>query len=131
MPRSRRRGPRPAPLRLSRLVGRLEHLDPVAVRVEGVEAQVPGERDALGPVDQVVRRTQSCGDPVESGDVREHVRVLTDLGAITNAVDTVGPGGADVSELWLEVAPGAQSRVDASVSRRPFWRRCAQPFDNP
>ena len=46
--------------------------------------------------------------------------MLTDLGAITNAVDTVAPGGAGVSELWLEVAPGAQSRVDASLSRRPF-----------
>jgi hypothetical protein len=67
--------------------------DPVNVRVAAVVDRIPGTR----------------------GDA-----VLTDLGAITNAVDTVAPGGAGVSEVWLEVAPGAQSRVDASLSRRPF-----------
>jgi hypothetical protein len=67
--------------------------DPVNVRVAAVVDRIPG----------------TTGDAV-----------LTDLSAITNAVDTVAPGGAGVSELWLEVAPAAQSRVDASLSRRPF-----------
>jgi len=87
----------PALARLAGGVGRDLPLriggDPVNVRVAAVVDRIPGTR----------------------GDA-----VLTDLGAITNAVDTVAPGGASVSELWLEVAPGAQSRVDASLSRRPF-----------
>src|SRR6185503_1928119 len=87
----------PALARLAGGVGRDLPLridgEPVNVRVAAVVDRIPG----------------TTGDAV-----------LTDLGAITNAVDTVGPGGADVSELWLEVAPGAQSRVDASLSRRPF-----------
>jgi hypothetical protein len=87
----------PALARLAGGVGRDLPLriggDPVNVRVAVVVDRIPGTR----------------------GDA-----VLTDLGAITNAVDTVAPGGAGVSELWLEVAPGAQSRVDASLSRRPF-----------
>ena len=46
--------------------------------------------------------------------------VLTDLGALTTAIDTVAPGAANVSELWLDVAPGAQPIVDTALSRRPF-----------
>jgi hypothetical protein len=87
----------PALARLAGGVGRDLPLriggDPVNVRVAAVVDRIPGTK----------------------GDA-----VLTDLGAITNAVDTVAPGGAGVSEVWLEVAPGAQSRVDASLSRRPF-----------
>jgi len=87
----------PALARLAGGVGRDLPLridgDPVNVRVAAVVDRIPG----------------TTGDAV-----------LADLGAITNAVDTVAPGGAGVSELWLEVAPGAQSRVDASLSRRPF-----------
>jgi len=87
----------PALARLAGGVGRDLPLriggDPVNVRVAAVVDRIPG----------------TTGDAV-----------ITDLGAITNAVDTVAPGGAGVSELWLEVAPGAQSRVDASLSRRPF-----------
>jgi hypothetical protein len=67
--------------------------EPVNVRVAAVVDRVPG----------------TTGDAV-----------LTDLGAITNAVDTAAPGGGGVSELWLEVAPGAQSRVDEALARRPF-----------
>jgi hypothetical protein len=87
----------PALARLAGGVGRDLPLriggDPVNVRVAVVVDRIPGTK----------------------GDA-----VLADLGAITNAVDTVAPGGAGVSELWLEVAPGAQSRVDTSLSRRPF-----------
>jgi hypothetical protein len=87
----------PALARLAGGVGRDLPLridgEPVNVRVAAVVDRIPG----------------TTGDAV-----------LTNLGAITNAVDTVAPGGAGVSELWLEVAPGAQSRVDASLSRRPF-----------
>ena len=87
----------PALARLAGGVGRDLPLridgDPVNVRIAAVVDRIPG----------------TTGDAV-----------LADLGAITNAVDTVAPGGAGVSELWLEVAPGAQSRVDASLSRRPF-----------
>ncbi|HET7514449.1 MAG TPA: FtsX-like permease family protein, partial [Gaiella sp.] len=87
----------PALARLAGGVGRDLPLriggEPVNVRVSAVVDRVPG----------------TTGDAV-----------LTDLGAITNAVDTVAPGGGGVSELWLEVAPAAQSRVDAALSRRPF-----------
>jgi putative ABC transport system permease protein len=87
----------PALARLAGGVGRDLPLriggDPVNVRVSAVVDRIPG----------------TTGDAV-----------LADLGAMTNALDTVAPGGAGVSELWLEVAPGAQPRVDAALSRRPF-----------
>jgi FtsX-like permease family len=46
--------------------------------------------------------------------------VLADLGALRTALDTVAPGAADVSELWLELVPGAQARADAALARQPF-----------
>jgi len=67
--------------------------DPVNVRVAAVVDHIPG----------------TTGDAV-----------LADLGALTSAIDTVTPGSAGVSELWLDVAPGAQPRVDEALSRRPF-----------
>ena len=46
--------------------------------------------------------------------------VLADLGALSTAIDAASPGGADVSELWLEAAPGRQADVAATLSRPPF-----------
>ena len=46
--------------------------------------------------------------------------VLGDLGALSTAVNTSAPGAAPVSELWLDVVPGDDSRVVASLEKRPF-----------
>jgi len=46
--------------------------------------------------------------------------VLGDLGALSTAVNTSAPGAAPVSELWLDVVPGDDSRVIASLEKRPF-----------
>ena len=62
-----------------------------------------------------MRVALSSTDPGTTGDA-----VLTDLGALTTAIDTVAPGAANVSELWLDVAPGAQAGVATALSRRPF-----------
>ncbi len=87
----------PALARLAGGVGRELPLriggDSVNVRVAAVVDRIPG----------------TTGDAV-----------LTDLGALTTAIDTVAPGAANVSELWLAVAPGAQAGVDTALSRRPF-----------
>jgi len=67
--------------------------EPITVRVATVVDRIPGA----------------------SGDA-----VLADRRALTSAIDTVTPGRASVSELWLDVAPGAQAGVDTALSRRPF-----------
>ncbi len=67
--------------------------DPVTVRVAAVVERIPG----------------TTGDAV-----------LADLGSLTTAIDTVAPGTANASELWLDVAPGAQAGVDTTLARRPF-----------
>jgi hypothetical protein len=67
--------------------------EPVKVRVAAVVDRIPGTR----------------------GDA-----VLADLGALTTAIDTAAPGAADVTEVWLDVAPGRQEAVDTALSRRPF-----------
>ncbi len=67
--------------------------DPVNVRVAAVVDRIPGT----------------------SGDA-----VLADLGAISTAIDTVDPGAAGVSEVWLGVSHGEQDRAAAALSRRPF-----------
>jgi hypothetical protein len=46
--------------------------------------------------------------------------VLADLGALSTAIDTAAPGGAVVSEIWLDVDSEARRHVDATLSRRPF-----------
>ena len=46
--------------------------------------------------------------------------VLADFGALSTAVNAASPGGADVSELWLEAAPGRQADVAATLARPPF-----------
>ena len=46
--------------------------------------------------------------------------VVADLGALSTAVNTSAPGAAPVGELWLDVAPGSDGRVVASLAKRPF-----------
>jgi hypothetical protein len=46
--------------------------------------------------------------------------VIADAGALETAIDTVAPGGAPVSELWLNVANDATRDVEATLARRPF-----------
>ena len=46
--------------------------------------------------------------------------VVTDLGALTTAVNTSAPGSAPISELWLGVAHGRDARVAATLARPPF-----------
>ena len=46
--------------------------------------------------------------------------VVGDLGALSTAVNTGAPGAAPVGELWLDVAPGSDRRVAASLAQRPF-----------
>jgi hypothetical protein len=46
--------------------------------------------------------------------------VVADLGALETAIDTVAPGAAPVSELWLDVADDATRGVEATLGRRPF-----------
>ena len=67
--------------------------EPVSVRVGAVVDRIPG----------------TTGDAV-----------LADLGALTTAANTSAPGSAPVSELWLDVAPGSDSRVVAALAKRPF-----------
>ncbi len=85
---------------LARLVGGVGRELPLRIGGDSVNVRVAAVVDRI---------------PGTTGDA-----VLADLGAITSAIDTVAPGGADVSELWLDVAPGEQSAVDAALSRRPF-----------
>ena len=87
----------PALAKLAGGVGRTLPLriggETVEVRVVSVSERIPGTR----------------------GDA-----VLADGGALRTAVDTRAPGAAPVGELWLDVADGAEGRVAASLSRRPF-----------
>ena len=53
--------------------------------------------------------------PGASGDA-----VLVDRETLRTAVSSEAPGRAQVSELWLDVAPGEESRVEAALARRPF-----------
>jgi hypothetical protein len=46
--------------------------------------------------------------------------VLADLGALSTAVDAASPGAADVSELWIDAAPGREAEVAATLARPPF-----------
>lgn len=46
--------------------------------------------------------------------------VVADLGALSTAIDTAAPGGAGVSELWLDVEPDGRERVETALSRRPY-----------
>jgi FtsX-like permease family len=46
--------------------------------------------------------------------------VVADRAALETAVDTRAPGAAPIGELWLDVADGAQARVESALSRRPF-----------
>jgi hypothetical protein len=46
--------------------------------------------------------------------------VVADRDALATAVDTRAPGAAPVSELWLDVADGAEEQVAATLARRPF-----------
>ena len=87
----------PALARLVGGVGRILPLriggDPVDVRVAAVVDRIPGtEGDAL----------------------------LADLGAVSTAIDTVAPGTAQASELWLDVAAGQGDAVSTALARRPF-----------
>ncbi|MCZ7589525.1 MAG: hypothetical protein M5U27_11870 [Gaiella sp.] len=67
--------------------------EPVNVRVSAVVDRIPG----------------TTGDAV-----------LADLGALATAIDTAAPGVADVSEVWLDVAPEQRAAVDAALARHPF-----------
>jgi hypothetical protein len=67
--------------------------EPVNVRVGAIVDRIPG----------------TTGDAV-----------VADLGALETAVDTSSPGAAPIAELWLETAPGADGRVEATLARRPF-----------
>jgi hypothetical protein len=46
--------------------------------------------------------------------------VLADLGALSTAIDAASPGGAGVSEVWLEASSGRDADVAATLSRPPF-----------
>ena len=46
--------------------------------------------------------------------------VLVDRETLRTAVSSEAPGRAQVSELWLDVAPGEEARVEAALARRPF-----------
>lgn len=46
--------------------------------------------------------------------------LVADRDALATAIDTRAPGAAPVSELWLDVADGAQQQVEAALARRPF-----------
>ena len=46
--------------------------------------------------------------------------VLADLGALSTAIDAASPGAADVSELWIDAAPGREAEVAATLARPPF-----------
>jgi hypothetical protein len=46
--------------------------------------------------------------------------VVADRASLETAVDTRAPGAAPVGELWLDVAEGAEARVESALSRRPF-----------
>ncbi len=46
--------------------------------------------------------------------------LVVDREALATAVDTRAPGGAPVSELWLDVADGNEETVEAALARRPF-----------
>jgi len=85
---------------LGRLAGGIGHDLPLRIGGDDVTVRVAAIVDRI---------------PGTSGDA-----VLADLGALTTAIDTVTPGAANVSELWLDVAPGGQARVDTALSRRPF-----------
>jgi hypothetical protein len=67
--------------------------EPVNVRVGAIVDRIPG----------------TTGDAV-----------VADRGALQTAIDTSSPGGAPIAELWLENAPGADGRVEATLARRPF-----------
>ncbi|HET9938886.1 MAG TPA: FtsX-like permease family protein, partial [Gaiella sp.] len=67
--------------------------EPVTVRVAGVVDRIPG----------------TTGDAV-----------VVDGEALRTAVDADAPGRAPVSELWLHVAGGEDTAVEAALARPPF-----------
>ncbi|HET8743514.1 MAG TPA: FtsX-like permease family protein, partial [Gaiella sp.] len=53
--------------------------------------------------------------PGTSGDA-----VVANLDALTTAMQADVPAPVPISELWLEMAPGASTRVETALARRPF-----------
>jgi hypothetical protein len=85
---------------LGRLAGGVGELLPLRVGGVPVTVRVAAVVDRL---------------PGTTGDA-----VVTDIGALSTAIDTQAPGAAQVSELWLDVDDARRDDVEAALARRPF-----------